>query len=82
VATQLAEGAEAEGLEVLFDDRPKESPGVKFGDAELIGIPWILIAGKTAADGIVELWNRRSNERTQVSIDEAIPALLAARAVR
>ena len=82
VATQLAEAADAEGLEVLFDDRPKESPGVKFGDAELIGIPWIIIAGKTAADGIVELWNRRSNERTQVTIDEAIPALLAARAVR
>jgi prolyl-tRNA synthetase len=66
---------------VLFDDRPKESPGVKFGDAELIGVPWILIAGKTAADGIVELWNRRTNEREQVSLDDAVATLVARRAV-
>ncbi|MFD2758541.1 proline--tRNA ligase [Gulosibacter faecalis] len=81
VAERLALDAEAHGLEVLFDDRPKESPGVKFGDAELIGVPWILIAGKTAADGIVELWNRRTNEREQVSLDDAVATLVARRAV-
>nr|WP_181244086.1 proline--tRNA ligase [Gulosibacter molinativorax] len=81
VAEQLATEVEAAGLEVLLDDRPKESPGVKFGDAELIGVPWILIAGRGAADGIVELWNRRTNERTQVEIAEAVPTLLAAREV-
>lgn len=81
VGERLAAQAEAAGLEVLFDDRPKESPGVKFGDAELIGIPWILIAGKTAADGTVELWNRRTNERTSVAIDQAVERLCAERAV-
>lgn len=82
VATELAEQADAAGLEVLLDDRPRESPGVKFGDAELIGIPWILIAGKTAADGIVELWNRRTGEREQVPAAAAITELTARRTVR
>lgn len=81
VAEQLAAQAEAAGLEVLLDDRPKESPGVKFGDAELIGVPWILIAGRTAGEGIVEIWNRRSDERSKVPVEDAVSALLAARAV-
>ncbi len=59
---------EAIGREVLYDDRRKVSPGVKFGDAELIGIPWIVIVGRGAADGVVELWNRRSGEREQVAV--------------
>nr|WP_174843674.1 proline--tRNA ligase [Cryobacterium sp. TMT1-19] len=56
--------------DVLYDDRRKVSPGVKFGDAELIGIPVIVIVGRGAADGIVELWDRRTGERTQVAIAE------------
>lgn len=79
VAEGLAVEAERVGLQVLFDDRPKESPGVKFGDAELIGVPWILIAGRGAAEGIVELWNRRTNERKQIAVDEAVNTLLAER---
>ncbi|MET1053265.1 MAG: proline--tRNA ligase [Mycetocola sp.] len=71
VATQL----EAAGLDVLYDDRPKVSPGVKFGDAELIGIPKIVIAGRGVADGNVELWDRRTGERTAVPIAEAAAAL-------
>ena len=58
-----------------YDDRPKVSPGVKFGDAELIGIPKIVIAGRGVADGIVEVWDRASGERTQVPIDEVVVAL-------
>lgn len=61
---------EATGRDVLFDDRPKVSPGVKFGDAELIGVPVIVIAGRGIADGVVELWDRRTGERTQVPIAE------------
>ncbi|TFB99857.1 proline--tRNA ligase [Cryobacterium adonitolivorans] len=61
---------EASGRDVLYDDRRKVSPGVKFGDAELIGIPTIVIVGRGAADGIVELWDRRSGERTQVAVTE------------
>ncbi|HSP53500.1 MAG TPA: proline--tRNA ligase [Cryobacterium sp.] len=56
--------------DVLYDDRRKVSPGVKFGDAELIGIPVIVIVGRGAADGIVELWDRRTGERTQVAVTE------------
>ncbi|WP_104139837.1 proline--tRNA ligase [Cryobacterium sp. Y62] len=59
---------EATNREVLYDDRRKVSPGVKFGDAELIGVPWIVIVGRGAADGIVELWNRRTGDREQVDV--------------
>lgn len=59
---------EATGRDVLYDDRRKVSPGVKFGDAELIGIPRIVIVGRGAADGIVEFWDRRTGEREQVAV--------------
>ncbi len=61
---------EATGRDVLYDDRRKVSPGVKFGDAELIGVPSIVIVGRGAADGIVELWDRRTGERTQVAVGD------------
>jgi len=72
VAAGLASSLEATGLDVLYDDRPKVSPGVKFGDAELIGVPTIIIAGRGVSDGVVELWDRRSGERTQVPIGEIV----------
>lgn len=59
---------EATGRDVLYDDRRKVSPGVKFGDAELIGVPRIVIVGRGAVDGIVELWDRRTGERSQVAV--------------
>jgi len=59
---------EATGREVLYDDRRKVSPGVKFGDAELVGVPRIVIVGRGAADGIVELWDRRTGEREQIDV--------------
>jgi prolyl-tRNA synthetase len=68
VAEALSATLEATGMDVLFDDRPKVSPGVKFGDAELLGVPIIVIVGRTAAEGIVELWDRRSGERTPVAV--------------
>jgi prolyl-tRNA synthetase len=60
---------------VLYDDRPKVSPGVKFGDAELLGVPTIVIAGRGAEQGILELWDRRSGERTEVPAAELIARL-------
>ena len=66
---------EAARYEVLYDDRPKVSPGVKFGDAELIGVPKIVIVGRGVADGIVELWDRATGERTQVPLDGVVAAL-------
>ncbi|CAL4860400.1 proline--tRNA ligase [Microbacterium sp. MM2322] len=77
LAEKLAVDLESAGRDVLLDDRPKVSPGVKFGDAELVGVPWILIVGRGAADGQVELWDRRSGERTTLAAAEAVAALTA-----
>ncbi len=77
VAEQAAAELESAGLEVLLDDRPKVSPGVKFGDAELIGVPRVLVAGRGAAEGEVELWNRRTGERGTLPLAEAIATLTA-----
>lgn len=68
---------EAAGHDILFDDRPKVSPGVKFGDAELIGVPIIIIVGKGFFEGNIELWDRRSNERTAVAIGDIVAAVAA-----
>ena len=78
-AESLTLQAEKAGLTVLLDDRAKLSPGVKFADAELIGIPWIIICGRGVSDGEVELWNRRSGERAQVRLDSALAELIALR---
>ncbi|OZB83740.1 proline--tRNA ligase [Microbacterium sp. 13-71-7] len=77
VAADAAAQLEAAGLDVLYDDRPKVSPGVKFGDAELVGVPRVLVVGRGAADGQVELWDRRSGERDTVSLAEALRTLAA-----
>jgi prolyl-tRNA synthetase len=74
-AESVVSAIEATGRDVLFDDRPKVSPGVKFGDAELIGVPVIVIAGRGVADGLVELWDRRTGERTQVPIGQLASSL-------
>ncbi|GAA3631184.1 proline--tRNA ligase [Microbacterium awajiense] len=80
-AFELAESASAEleasGLDVLYDDRPKVSPGVKFADAELVGVPRVLVAGRGAADGQVELWNRRTGDRETLPLAEALARLTA-----
>ena len=78
IAMDLAADMEAQGLDVLVDDRPKVSPGVKFGDAEIIGVPTIVIVGRDAAEGKVELWDRRSGERSVVALRD-IAARLAHR---
>ena len=77
VAEQVAARLEGARLDVLYDDRPKVSPGVKFGDAELVGVPRVLVVGRGAADGQVELWDRRTGERDALSVDEAIARLTA-----
>ena len=75
-AEALVGSLEESGFDVLFDDRPKVSPGVKFGDAELLGVPLIVIVGRDAAEGRVEVWDRRTGERTPVALDEVGAALL------
>lgn len=76
-AEQIVADLESARFDVLFDDRPKLSPGVKFADAELLGVPKIVIAGRGVADGVVEVWDRRTGERTPVAIGEVVAALQA-----
>jgi prolyl-tRNA synthetase len=63
-----------ENLDVLLDDR-NERPGVKFKDADLIGIPFRIVVGKKAAEGIVELVDRRSRQVEEIGIDELVQKL-------
>jgi len=74
-ADELAEKLELQGKSVLVDDRLKVSPGVKFSDAELLGVPKIVIVGRGLADGEVDIWDRRSGERRSVKIDLAVNEL-------
>ena len=78
VAAALATELDERGVDVLYDDRPKVSPGVKFGDAELIGVPLIVIVGRRAAEGIVEFWDRRTGERSEISLHEVHERVSAA----
>jgi prolyl-tRNA synthetase len=74
----LAAGLEAAGLKVLLDDRHKVSPGVAFKDAELIGIPTYVVVGKSlAADGTVEIRDRRSGSSRTVAIADAVAEVVA-----
>jgi prolyl-tRNA synthetase len=74
-AAKLAGDLEAAGIDVLYDDRPKVSPGVKFKDAELIGVPTIVTVGKGLVEGKVEVKDRKSGEKTEVALDDAVAHL-------
>ena len=74
-AEKLAAEIEGTGRSVILDDRQKVSPGVKFGDAELVGVPQIIIVGKGLEQGEVDLWNRRTGERRAVPLQSAIQEL-------
>jgi prolyl-tRNA synthetase len=71
VAAILADDLRDRGMTVLYDDRPKVSPGVKFKDAELIGVPTIVTVGRGLADGVVEVKDRRTGERHDVPVADA-----------
>jgi prolyl-tRNA synthetase len=77
VAESLVETLEANSNDVLFDDRRKASPGVKFGDAELLGVPVIVIVGRDAVDGFVELWDRRTGEKEKVAVSDVVSSIAA-----
>ncbi|WP_323961249.1 proline--tRNA ligase [Arthrobacter sp. JZ12] len=76
-AEQLAGELEKQGLSVIYDDRQKVSPGVKFGDAELIGVPTIVVVGRGLADGLVEVKDRASGTSENVAVAEAATHLRA-----
>ncbi|WP_102508991.1 proline--tRNA ligase [Sanguibacter massiliensis] len=67
IATELS----ARGVEVLYDDRPKVSPGVKFADAELLGVPLLVVVGRGLADGVVEV-RPRAGEAQQLAVGSAV----------
>ena len=76
VAEQIASSLDADGVEVLYDDRRKVSAGVKFADAELLGLPYTLVVGRDLAkEGTVELRDRRTGERRSVPADAAAAEL-------
>ena len=78
VAEQIASSLDADGVEVLYDDRRKVSAGVKFADAELLGLPYTLVVGRDLAkEGTVEIRDRRSGERRSVPADAAAAELSA-----
>ncbi|MGW1544975.1 proline--tRNA ligase [Streptomyces sp. NPDC002309] len=77
LALEVSGKLAAAGVRVLVDDRAGVSPGVKFTDAELIGVPQILVAGRRAGEGVVELKDRRTGEREELPVDEAIARLTA-----
>ncbi|MEX1654274.1 proline--tRNA ligase [Streptomyces pseudovenezuelae] len=77
LALDVSEKLRAAGLRVLVDDRAGVSPGVKFTDSELIGVPKILVAGRRSAEGVLELKDRRTGEREELTVDEAIARLTA-----
>jgi prolyl-tRNA synthetase len=76
VAHQLGVELEAKGLEVLLDDRREASAGVKFKDAELIGIPKIIIVGKSLTDGKVEIRERKSGQKEEVLLSDVVQRIL------
>lgn len=74
-AETLVATMESAGLRVLFDDREGVSPGVKFKDAELIGVPTIVIVGRGITEGFVEVKDRRSGERSDVAVESVVDLL-------
>ena len=76
-ADRIARELEARGVDVLVDDR-KASPGVKFADAEIMGMPVIVVVGRGLAGGVVELRDRRTGEKREVAVADAVAEVLAA----
>ena len=75
-AEKLAVDLDAAGVNVLLDDR-KASPGVKFKDSEILGMPTSLVVGRALADGNVEIRDRKSGQARVVPVSDAVAEVLA-----
>ena len=75
-AAGFADELAAQGLDVIYDDRPKVSPGVKFKDAEIVGVPTIVVVGRGLAAGIGEIKDRRTGDRREVPVETVIDEVL------
>ena len=76
-AAELTDALAAQGIKVIYDDRRKVSPGVKFKDAELIGVPTIVIVGKGLESGTIEIKDRASGDRREVPVDQILDAVVS-----
>ena len=74
-ALDIGAKLEAEGISVMLDDRRDPSAGVKFKDAELIGNPIIMVVGKSLTEGKVELRNRKTGDKSEVALGDAVSAV-------
>ncbi|MBC7559171.1 MAG: proline--tRNA ligase [Dermatophilaceae bacterium] len=76
-ADELTVALAAQGIQVICDDRRKVSPGVKFKDAELIGVPTIVIVGKGLEAGTIEIKDRATGDRREVPVGQIVEAVVA-----
>ena len=76
-AADLAVHLDEAGVSVLLDDR-SVSPGVKFADSEIMGMPTIVVVGRGLANGVVEVRDRKSGEQVEVVVEDALTEILAA----
>jgi prolyl-tRNA synthetase len=76
-AEELVAGLEKHGVTVLYDDRRGVSPGVKFKDAELLGLPTIVVVGRGLEEGVVEVRERRTGARAEVAVGDAVDVVVA-----
>ena len=76
-ADELTVALAAQGIQVICDDRRKVSPGVKFKDAELIGVPTIVIVGKGLEAGTIEIKDRATGDRREVPVGQIVDAVVA-----
>jgi prolyl-tRNA synthetase len=76
-AEKISADLESRGISVMIDDRRGTSPGVKFKDAELIGIPVIVVVGKALEQGNVEVRVRKSGEKSEVAVASAVDSIAA-----
>ena len=76
-AEQIVAQLEAAGVRVLFDDRKKVSPGVRFGDFELLGVPSMLVIGRGLADGLLEIKDRATGDSREIRREDVVAEVLA-----
>jgi prolyl-tRNA synthetase len=76
-AADLSVRLDEAGVSVLLDDR-SVSPGVKFADSEILGMPTIVVVGRGLANGVVEVRDRKSGEQVEVAVEDALTEILAA----
>jgi len=76
-AESLAREIESAGLSAVIDDRQGVSPGVKFKDAELIGVPYVVVAGRGVANGVLEVRDRFAGTAQELPISQVGQYLVA-----